>query len=194
MSLEITGRGLAPGNDYYGHALIGGETLPRNNLWGTAGVSVGASGAIRLTFFTATVPNTVDTTLTVTGTTAAAATPTLCKVGLYIVESNNDLTLVASTANTTSLWASTNTEYATALQASYTFIPGRRYATGALVVSGGTTPTLFGYSVGTGMQNIWARAPRVSAAVSGQTDLPATIASGSLSAVNTVHWIGFVDA
>lgn len=190
MGITIIDRPLYPGQDYYGNGLTGVETMPRSDASNTAQAT--SSGVVRLTYFTPQVTYTATNALTYVGATAAGATPTLCKVGFYTVASNGDLTLVASTANTTSLWSgSVTTEYSTALSASYTFIAGQRYAAAALVVTGAAAPTLMGGS-GSASSALNARAPRISASLSAQTDLPASISSGSLTVNAVRHYVAAV--
>lgn len=138
------------------------------------------SGNLRLAFFTARKTETITQVVAFTGTTAAAATPTLCRIGIYSVAANGDLTLVASTANDTTLFASTSTAYTRTLSASWSKVAGTRYAIGALVVSGATMPMLIGTSVI--VSAVAAGPPLISAAISGQTDLPASVLSASVTA------------
>jgi len=155
----------------------GHESLPRTL---TSGSPQPATGSLRFTYFTARRAEPATQVRVWTGTTAAAATPTLVRFGLYMVEPNQDLTLVASTANDTTLLAAPSTSYTKALQASYTFQPGVRYAFGPLVVSGTTMPNYPGLSLSVNAAE-QAVAPRLTGALSGQTDLPATVAAGSIA-------------
>lgn len=181
---------LTPTGDNYGNGLTGIETMPRSDASNQAQAT--SSGAVRLTYFTPQIGYTATSALTYVGSTAAGATPTLCKIGFYLVAANGDLTLAVATANTTSLWAgSATTEYVTALSASYTFIAGQRYAAATLVVTGTTAPTLCG-SPGSVSSALNARAPRLSASLSGQTDLPASISSGSLTVNAVRHYVAAV--
>lgn len=191
MGIEFQKQALKPGGDWAGNRLTPAETAPRNILYGTTGVSWGVSGAIRFSYFTPQATTAVTKAITITGSTAAAATPTLCRIGLWSVAANGDLTLVASTANDTSLWSSTFTEYATNLSATYTLIGGQRYATGGLVVSATTVPNIMGFSSISGAATTFARDPRVAGTITGQSDLPASITAGSIANVNTFHWVGF---
>lgn len=140
------------------------------------------SGTLRLSYFTAVRNETVTQVRTLTGGTAAAATPTLCRVGLFKVEANNDLTLVASTANDTTLWAATSTRYLTPFSVPYTLQKGTRYAVGILCVSAVATPTFMGNNVMLGAEAF--EEPKMNANFA-TADLPATIPNGSLTAVAT---------
>lgn len=155
----------------------GESTLNRREVV-TAGVGT-ATQQVRLTFFTAVKTETISNVVSITAGQAAAATPTLARIGVYVEETNGDLTLVAATANDTSLWSATNTVYTQALIAPFTKERGRRYAVGILIVTGVTTPILYGNSVL--LAAIAFVAPKLSALITGQADLPASILNGSLA-------------
>lgn len=155
----------------------GQETYPRG-LAQSSTVPI-TSQQMRLTYFTARKTDTVANVAVASGNTAAGATPTLVRLGLYTVAANGDLTLAASTANDTTLFAGTNTLYTKALTASLAVVAGQRLAIGILVVTGAATPQLLGISIGA--VTVSAAAPRLAAAVSGQADLPASVAAGSVS-------------
>lgn len=153
------------------------------------------SGTAMFTYFTPTRRMTVGNIVTfIRGT--AAATVTTSKVGLYTVAANGDLTCIARSANTTGLWTPATPAVATAPIAddgaaspgaisTVEISPAQRYAIGLLFV--GTTAPQPGISnVGGGTLN--ALAPRLAAAVSAQTDLLSSYASGSLSALGSVIW------
>lgn len=191
MGVDITKQTLAPGQDSYANGLTGVETMDR----GFTGLGNGPSlstGALRLTFFTPPSSFVANTAVTATGGTAAAATPTLCKVGVYSVATNGDLTLVASTANTPSLWASSSTKYETALSSAYTFVGGQRYAAAVLCVTGATAPNAFGTIISNGSSAVLGLSPRLSGFLSGQSDLPASISSGSVTDSTSRVWVGFI--
>lgn len=191
MGIQIIDRPLYPGQDGYGNGLTGVETTSRQNC-GLNNVPTMTSGVLRFAYFTPPATTVVSKCVTSTGGTAAGATPTLCRVGLYSVAANGDLTLVASMANDTTMWASTNTEYEKNLSASYTVVGGQRYAAAALCVTGTTPPNLFGAVPSHGASAVFARAPRLAAIVNSQTDLPASVSVGSLSNSTTSLWVGFV--
>lgn len=138
------------------------------------------SQTLRLTYFTARKTESIGNVRIISGSTAAGATPSLIRVGIYTVDGSGNLTLVASTANDTSLLASGTTEYPKALQASFTKTRGQRYAVGVLVVTAATAPTL------TGGGNLIpsaaaGRAPRLGGSVTGQSDLPSSVSAGSIN-------------
>ncbi len=154
----------------------GVSSYPRREA--RTGVSM-SSGTLRLSYFTADRAFTAANITAYTTSTAAAATPTLCRMGLYSVAGNGDLTLVASHASDTALFNSTSGKFTKALTASYALTVGQLYAAAVLVVTGATVPLLLGNTITTG--DVFSAAPRTSAAVNSQTDLPSSIAVGSLS-------------
>ena len=155
-----------------GTLTTGESTRPRG--LSTASVSTG-SGNLRLTYFTAAKTETtasVRTVCTVLGTSA-----TLQRIGIYSIDGSGNLTLIASTANDTSLWIAA-ASYTKALSASFSKVRGTRYAVGILYVGGGTAPTLSGLLPGNSTEA--SQPPRLSGFLSSQTDLPATISVGSI--------------
>lgn len=162
------------------------QSLSKHGL--VEGLNVGTTGQVVFTFFTQ--PNTtvaaITKFMTATSNVAAAATPTLCKIGLYTSDGTT-LTRVAVTANTTSLWAATYTEYETALTASYTPIPGQRYASALLCVSAGATPNLYGQAGNPVLLNT---PNKVAMLKGGESDLAATYAISGLSDHYLMHYVG----
>lgn len=145
----------------------------------TSSAATLASGSLRLSYFTAKVQEMISQVRFYSGTTAAGATPTLVRVGIYQVdESTGDLTLVGSTPNDTTLLAATQTQYVKALSAPFLKERGRRYAVGILVVTAAAMPTLAGQT--TTPASECAISPRT-VAYTAQTDLPASISAGSLT-------------
>lgn len=144
-----------------------------------------ASGNLRLTYFTAPRSETWTAIAAVTGGSAAAATPTLCRMGVYSVAGNGDLTLLAACANDTSLFAAGSARYTRSLTASVNAVAGQRYAHGLLVVSAAAMPSFRGGGTDAALA---ALAPRVAGTIGGQSDLPASIAAGALGGVGVVHF------
>lgn len=181
---------VPPAQLYSGDGIDGVETFPR---WAASnfGVSTGPSGTAWFSFFTPSQAKTFSTIRTSSGDTAAAATPTVARVGLYTSDGTT-LTLVARTANTTSLWAATFTAYNTALAtaggfpASYTVVPGQRYAWGLVVVSAAAMPTLYGVLPVHG--DIMALAPMLSKSLAAQADLPTSQAISGLANNNRMFY------
>lgn len=155
---------------------VGQSTIPR--LHASSGVITQTSQLLRLTYFTATRSEPVVSLRLVSGSTAAGATPTLCRAGLYSVSAAGDLTLIGAINNDTSLFAATSTTYTRALAAPAATVAGARYALGTLVVTTATAPQVGGFSsLAAGELAV---APRITGSVSGQTDLPSSIAAGSV--------------
>lgn len=154
-------------------------TIPRFGVNSTA-ITV-ASGTEALTYFTADKTQTVSQVRVRTGSTAAAATPTVCRLALYSVAANGDLTEIASTTNDTSLFSSTSTNYTVNFAASASITRGNRYAVGLLVVTGAATPTFAGASTSAGTAES-AVDPRVTGVISGLSDLASSpVANAGIS-------------
>lgn len=188
LALSLISGGVDRDEDYWWHQRISGaETLPR--LVATSGSASTGTQNLRLSFFTAQSSFTAANAVIAGGATAAAATPSLIRVGLYTVASNGDLTLVASTASDTSLLASANTIYVKALSASYAVTKGQRYALGLLVVTATTAPTVVGQFPGSATSAFPGLSPRLCGVVASQADLPATVASASITNSNIHQWL-----
>jgi hypothetical protein len=155
---------------------VGEETIPRN--YALSGSVTVSTGTLRLTFFTARKSETTTQVRVMTGGTAAAATPTLCRLGLYQID-GTAATLVASTANDTTLFAATNTAYTRSWSTPFSKIAGQRYAFGVLVVSGAATPAFFGQVVSSGPEALMS--PALAGFLSAQADLTAAFSTGSLT-------------
>lgn len=155
-------------------ALAAGEAILPRNLVTSNNVLTNVSGYLRLTFFRAQRTELVNQLRVISGTTPAAATPTLCRMGVWSVnETTGVCSLVAGTPNDTTLFAAANTRYTKALAAAMNKIQGVLYAFGLLVVSAATMPTFQGVvlSLNTGEA---ALADRLAGYLPGQTDLPAS--------------------
>lgn len=147
-----------------------------------------SSQTLRLMGFTACIDQLVSTVRTATATQAAAATPTLCRIGVW--QLSDDLTtwnLVGSTANDTSLWSATQTTYNTPFTTPWQKIAGKRYAVGTLIVTGVAannfqSPNATSNGPFTAMQQ---NRPFYSGSLAGQNDLPATFTDASVSANGT---------
>ena len=166
----------------------GMSTMPR---WAVQTTSITlTSGSMRLCGFTAPRTETVTKVRFLSGATAAAATPTLVRVGLYSVDTAGAGTLVASTANDTTLAATQHTSYEKAFSASYTVTEGGLYAVGFLIVTAGATNTLVGSLNVSGGNVIGENAylPRICGSLGSQTDLPASYTDASLSNTASVFY------
>lgn len=161
--------------------LTAGEVVPQRSEIISNGIGT-ATGNVYLTYWTADKTETINTLTVSTGSTAAAATPTLCRMGVFSVAANGDLTLVASTPNDTTLFAAANTPYAKGLSAPFSKIAGTRYATGIIIVSSATMPNFHGkqYAATSWVQTLSRLAPSFLGRLTAQTDLPSSITAGSL--------------
>ena len=160
------------------NALVTGEEIFARQLATNNNLGM-TSGVMRLTYFTCRKAQSATQVRVAVGGTAAAATPTLIRFGLYTVDGSGNGTLVAATPNDTSLLNGVSTNYTKALSAPYTMVAGQRYAFAGLVVSGVTVPALCGLAMNIGSDPN--QPPRLSAALTGQTDLPASFTDASLN-------------
>jgi hypothetical protein len=153
---------------------LGESTLPRNAQVQTAAL---ASGELRLTYFTAAKTETIDTVTVHTGSVTTSGV-TISRIGIYKVLSDGSLVLVSSSTNDTSLMTAASTAYAKAVTA-FKKRRGITYAVGVLQVhSGGTGPTLVGQTL---LTDTHLQEPVPGAVVTGQANLPSTIAQASLA-------------
>ena len=155
----------------------GQETLDRRMAWNA--VSMG-TGILRLSYFTSRRTETVNNVRLLSGATAAGATPTLVRAGLYSVAANGDLTLLSACASDTSIFSGVNSSYLRALAVGVPLVAGSRYALGVLVVTASTAPVTFGVSAT--IPSEASMAPRLAAFLNSQADLPGTVANASLQA------------
>lgn len=160
----------------------GEETFSRINATQTATLT---SQTLRVVYFRARRSETIGKLLFTSAGTAAAATPTLVRGGVYSVGADWSLTaLLASTANDTAIYATTSTEYLRDLTTTFDKVQGSWYAVGFLVVTAVAAPTCATFSVGTSVSSAGTNGrPRLGTAITGNADLPASVAVGSL--VNT---------
>lgn len=118
------------------------------------------------------------------GTTVAAATPTLCRIGIYqINQATQAGTLVSSIANDTTLFSVANTNYVRAFTAPFSKVNGVQYAMCMLVVSTFAMPSAYQCNTGPSAQADAAfnRNPKVAASLAVQNDLPASFATVAAS-------------
>lgn len=152
------------------------DSVERRAAWTGAVTLIG--GTMALTYFNATENLLAGTVITYSSTVASVA-PTLCRIGLYSVAANGDLTLVGSCANDTALWAVINSRYSKALSAPVQMVARSRYAVGILCVAA-TPPALLGKVGATSNTAVWAEPPRIVGQIAA-ADLP-----GSVLAANVV--------
>lgn len=165
-----------------------GEDVFERDKCISAGGGTLANQALRLSYFTAGRTEPITQVRSIAAV-AAAATPTLCRIGIYSEAANGNLTLIHHTANDTTLWSSTNL-YTKDLNTTFNKITGFRYAVGALCVTAFTAPTMAGALMSNGaLQSL---APRCAASVGGQTDLPSSISAGNLSQTGPHVWFNLI--
>lgn len=174
-----------PYADKFNELTLGESTMERSGIVNLA-TSTG-TGELRLSYFTARKSEPTTQARMVSGSTAAGATPTLVRWGLFLIAANGDGTLVAATANDTALFAIANTPYTRAWLASYNKVYGQRYAWGTLVVTGATAPTLCGQSFAEGTETTTVL-PRITGRISGLSDLPASFVNASVVASGIRHY------
>lgn len=158
---------------------VGQSTIPRKLA--TTASPFTASGDMLLTFFTATRTETVTKLATTTFGTAAAATPTMIRFGIYEEDPDTGdlVTRLGSTTNDTSLFAATFTTYEKALFAPVTFTRGKRYAIGLLIVSSVALPNFYGLIEAATPAGY---APVEGRRVTGLADLPPSVTAASAPA------------
>lgn len=179
------------------NAVTSGELVPPDRFlaYANAGVALmSASQRMNLHYFTAQKTEPITQIETATGATAAGATPTLCRVGVFSIAANGDGTLLAAIANDTAMWATIGLEYLRALTTTFNKVAGQRYAVGALCVTAAALPVLVGptLAVATTSNNGMALAPRIGGAITGQADLPATFLAASVVASRFIFTARFV--
>jgi hypothetical protein len=171
---------VADWNGYQGGFLTTGQEVFHRHLASNTTSTTMANQVLRLSFFVARKTETSTQVRVLSGGTAAGATPTLARIGLYTIASNGDGTLAASITSDTTLFAGTNTAYTRSWSSSIGMVAGNRYALGILVVTGATAPTVLSTIIGVPSES--GVAPILGGTISAQTDLPASFLSGGVSA------------
>lgn len=183
---------VAPGESYqYGASFVGGfGSLPeRSQGLGQSGVLTGFSGVLLLNYTRAPKSMPLSNMSYVTSASGvAAATPTLIRYAVYTLDASGNLTLAASSANDTSLFAVSSTRYTKAVSGSLQIVKGQWYAVGLLMVSGVALPNLLASVTPTTNFNVYNLAPRIAGQLAGQSDLPASISAGSVASINVLLW------
>jgi hypothetical protein len=178
-------RGLTTPTTSSDPALRGGEsTISRAE---TTSSLVLTNRVLQLAFFTATKTEACTRVRLNTGNVAAGATPTLCRVGVYVVNADNSLSLVASSPNDRLLFKSANTAFTKVFSAPFIKCAGLRYAIGVLVVTPARLPTLAGANFSGASAEV-TQMPRLAAQVAGQGNLPATISAAALTASRLIPY------
>jgi hypothetical protein len=173
-----------------GHPDNGQETIRRTEA--TAATLTMSTGTLRLAYFVARRTATVTGIRVSSGTTAAGATPTLARFGLYAVDASGNLTLLSAITSDTAVFAGVSTSYTRTLAAAQTVQAGQQYAIGVLVVTAAAAPTVTGVNVAPGSEP--QQAPVLANNLSAQSDLPSSITVGSLSATASVMYAVAVGA
>lgn len=180
-----TTAGISGSKVYDVDQLTSGEsTIRRHDV--TVSINTG-TGNLRVAYFTAKKTETITQVRITTGSTAAAATPTLVRVGVWTTDDTGALlSLVASTPNDTTLFSSITTAYTKSFSVSFSKVAGQRYAVGLLIVSGAATPNVAGCNFGGALQAAdYGAAPMLASNNGGKADLPATLAAGSITSSNS---------
>jgi hypothetical protein len=146
---------------------------------------------VLMTFFTPFASATV--TQMTAGNSVAGTAITLARFGLYTVDASGAATLVARTANDTTIFASTATTYTRSFStaggypASYLLSAGSRYAAAFILVMTSGSPTIIASNTQFAAVSL---SPRVGGRVDSQSDLPTSVASGGYSATaqTTYPW------
>lgn len=173
-----------------GHPDNGQGTMRRTEA--TVATLTMSTGTLRLGYFVARRTATVTGIRVSSGTTAAGATPTLVRFGLYTVDSSGNLTLLSAITSDTAVFAGVTTSYTRSLAAAQTVQPGQQYAIGVLVVTAAAAPTITGMNMAAGSEA--QQVPALANNLTGQTDLPSSITAGSLSATASVPYAVAVGA
>lgn len=181
--------GQLPGEaDQYGTLLATGfGSLPtRRGLTGTSILS--ASGVLNVTMFRAPKSYLISTMAMIVGSGSTTAGTTLCRYGLYSVNGNGDINLIGSTPNDTTLLATSGVRYPKNLSVATQVTRGAWYASAVLWV-GTTAPPLMSLPAAAQTTVPMQLTPKLSAAVAGQADLPASVAVASLGISNACFWM-----
>jgi hypothetical protein len=151
----------------------------------TSGIAQASQG---LTFsgFTARVTQNISQIRVVTTGTAAAATPTLCRLGVYQRDTPTvgTYTLVASTVNDTTLFAAANTTYTRSFSAPFLKLAGVDYLVAYLIVTGVAMPSFCAPTATNAptayLTDVMLVQPFASGRIAGQADLPASFLASSV--------------
>lgn len=148
---------------------------------GVTGTLVTVSGALALSYFRAPKAFTAANMAYYSTATAAGATPTLVKFGLYSVASNGDLTLIGVTASDTGIFVAANTRYARALLTPVALTPGTLYASAMLLTTAAALPTLLAPNALSPTSAALSQAPRLCGIVAAQADIGASYTAAQVS-------------
>lgn len=180
-------------DDLYDPTDIGVETVEPFNALFAIGSVTATTGRAYIVPFRARTSKTISTIYTRTRGTAATSV-TAARMGLFTIDSSTNVaTLVARTANDTSLWGATFTQYTRTLDtaggypSSYDVVRGSWYGFGMIVIST-ASPVLYG-STGSMYPTSFARLRQAPAFYqASQSDLWTSVDIDSLTTdPNAVH-------
>jgi hypothetical protein len=186
---EIRRRVFADHGGYLIDNPVGESILDRTGPVSSS--TTGNSQRLQLTAFTCKQTGTVSQIRVWTGATAAGATPTLCRMGVYqVVPGAATWSLIASIANDTSLFAAANTTYTRSFTTPFTKVAGTRYAVAILVVTAAALPNWLSpasTTVTAYCTDNWLLDPMTAGLVGSQADLPATVTVSGIT-VSTINF------
>lgn len=139
--------------------------------------------------------NTIEVTL---WDTQFSGAPTLARVGVYEWNMDTDVgTLVASSANDTTLFQTSFTTYSIPLSTTWKKKRGKYYVIPILTVASGVGgPPRFlartAYPAGSVAGDVMAKKPRMIVRDSGHTDLPATLTSSALGGTGRAIYVAMI--
>lgn len=168
---------------------VGETTMPRALA---SGAALATTAGLRLTYFTPRTSETITQVRVLSGTTAAGATPTLIRFGIYRIDATGAGTLIASTANDTALLAAASTTYTKTLEAAWSKVAAQRYAFGVLVVTAAAFPTMQGFASTGAATNEPIPVPKYAGLIGSVTDLPASFVDGTVSASGQLFYAHFI--
>jgi hypothetical protein len=170
------------------------DILPR---WMITGSSTIVNGNVYLYYFTP-LFNFTATNISMSSANTASVGATFARMGVYSVNpSTQALSLIARTANDTTIFQSANTVYTKSFNtaggypSTYSFIAGTRYAA-SLIMTGQSVNATLASAGSSGYSQISNLSPKMVASVSGESDLAATIAnSNAIASGNSIPWVRF---
>lgn len=152
--------------------LAGEEALPIREA--TASNVATTNGIIRVSAFTAARSEKISRVVVATGSTAAV-TPTLVRVGVYLIsgtEGSYTGQLVANSASDTTLLSVASTRYVVPLEKPFWKTEGLRYGVAVLVVGAATAPTMAGVVIQSSLSPDTLADPPSGLVMTGQADMP----------------------
>lgn len=168
---------------------VGESVFDRDKEFNGAAVT---SGDLSLAGFTARQTQNISQIRVASATTAAGATPTLVRLGVYQRSTDGlSYALVASTVTDLTLFAAANTVYTRSFSAPFLKTAGSDYLVANLVVSGAAMPTLAAPTttvIGGFSTSFQLVQPFVAGKVAAQADLPASfLASAVVASLGIFH-------